>query len=257
MKRILFLTLSILALCSTTFAGGITDKHKEVTAKKKTAIGASPCPSFYASAIFSWDGDHTSGTNYGCETDGDAVQGTNSGLQIDTDNGESGSNGALVDSLNEYLTWTDSGDQYIDDDSEQTIWMRVYISEAVDDDTSLFESWIDGENRIILLLHSTDTIWGVYEADNTYDSTTAGSFPTGSWTDIAISWDYTEDDFSAYEANGGWVDDTNEGFGTMISDLDDITIGENATNMGPAGTGIFIRITQFAIVSGYKTAVPW
>lgn len=276
MKKLLFIPLLILLSVSGAF--GMDSANMllaEVDTSKMIAMhpaflemiggGGSSCPSWYASCIFSWDGDHDSGTNYACDSSGNAIEGTNSGLQIDTDNGESGSNGALIDAVNEYLTWTDSGDQYIDDDAPQTIWMRIYVSESLDNVTSILESTYDGDNKIYMAVHINDETFGYYEGQNDGGSTAYTNAITaalGTWIDVAFSWDTPAGEGTPTgecSANyGGWKEDLNDLGYVMSNNLNDITLGENdAASLGPPGVGKYVRVTQFAIVSGYETACPW
>ena len=225
--------------------------------------GGSSCPSFYnaTDVIFSWDGDHDSGTEYACNTAGDALEGTNSNLTIHTDYGESGSNGANIDATDKYLTWEDSGDQYIDDVGPQTIWMRVYISATPDDYTVLFESVYNADNRLELMIADDLSNFDYYNAGSSPASATH-SVLAGSWIDIAYSWTTPAGagtptgDHSSW-GGSTWEDNDNELGYAMASNLPNITLGDNLTGANGPGAGKYINVTQFAIVDGYKSAKPW
>lgn len=155
------------------------------------------------------------------------------------------------------VTWADSGDQYIDDDAAQTIWKRIYISDAaLDDHVVIFEGWDSWDNYIFITVRTDLEIRPFYVADGVGDSIEGTAETSGQWRDIAYSWDKPNDDHSVY-SGGGWTDSNNTITDDMTSDLDHIIMGEEYTSAGDPGVGKYINITQWAIVSGYKTAKPW
>ena len=218
----------------------------------------SPCPSFYnaTDVVFSWDGDHTSGTNYGCDSAGTGVAGTNSSLTISTDYGESGSNAAHYTDSGQYLEWSQTGDQYVDDVGPQTIWMRVYASALPTSDVVFFESVYNTSNYVQIKVNTAEPEFtGYYRAAGVIKGA-AGNSVTAAWVDIAYSWDKTNQDHSFYNGST-WEDDNNELLDDMAGDFTAITIGHHTTSSNNFDGGKYINIEQFAIMDGYKTGVPW
>ena len=223
--------------------------------------GASPCPAFYAdtNVVFSWDGDHSSGTNYACDHNGNGISGTNSSLTISTSYGESGSNGALIDYLDEYLSWPDTGDQYIDDAGPQTVWLRINIST----NPSTNEVWIfeadDGsnDNAIGVNISTTPSIVGVYRANDVGAQVAATSPGTGSFITVGYTWDAStvpDGDHAADDSGAGWDEDPDELDTSMTGNMTYIRIGElyfeNTDSDG------IIYVDRFCIMDGYQASPP-
>jgi len=222
--------------------------------------GGSTCPSWYASAVFSWDGDHSSGTNYGCAADGTPVTGTNSNLTITTAYGESGSNGAHITDVDQYLEFTG----YIDDATPQTLWIRIYISAAPAASVCLFDSYVDGNNFIRGYVQANLIATGGYNGQSAGEQTATSqtTLTAASWIDIAYSWGTaagagTPTGDHSYYWGGGWQDDDNELGYAMTSTPTEFAIGEHLIGGDPPGGDDYINITQFALVDGYKASKPW
>lgn len=227
-----------------------------------TIAGGEPCPSWYASAIFSWDGDHPSGTDYGCETDGDAIQGTNSSLEISQSYGETGTYAAKMDSNDEYLTWVDSGGQYIDVDVAQTICFRAYFSDqAVDGKITYFEAEAETNHYVFMKMSNLNTItYGYYKAGagQAWATYSEGDC-TGSWLDVCYSWEAARPDGdSSITINGGgaWSEDV-DSIDWDMNDPNDITLGENVVASDTPDGVEYVYIDHFAILSGYEQSPPW
>jgi len=218
-------------------------------------------PSWYADAIISWNGDHCSGTNYWVETDGDSVAAVNTALTISRAYGENSSNGAYITDGDQYLTVTNGANVYLDPDASQTIWMRVYMNDTPDGAFPYFEAYYNADNRLRIgtqasLLQFSNFTWSTVQYD-TY-GTVAES--TGTWVDIAVSWDNVRPDgnFSIY-SGGQWDEDLNDIDDTdgMDGDITWFCIGVNNWWAAGPGVGNEIRVTQVAIVSGYLQDAPW
>jgi hypothetical protein len=251
-KSILIIAiLSIAALC---FAGPLQEMHKRVIAGSTVAAGGSSCPSFYdaTNVIISWDGDHSSGTNYLCESDGDAVAGTNTNLPISTDYGESSSNGSLHDTIDERLRWTQTADQYFDNEGPQTLWIRAYFTGTTPtNDIVIFEASDESLTFDIKQDNAASYIVGTHISNvNAGGSLSA----TGSWVNIAYSWDTTEQDHSVYNGST-WEDDNNELVSTG-NDVTEFSLGNYIKAVASEPTED-VQVTQWALMSGYKAGVPW
>ena len=253
MKK-LFIILCFLAIPSLVFAGGITDKHKAVIARINSA------PVWATSVVFGWSGDMPQGTNYGFDSSGAPVAGVNSSLTIGTAYGESGSNGAHITNVDQYLEFTG----YIDDTSAQTIWMRIYVSDAVlDGEPTIFEAYVTGNDLIKIAFQTNLLVKGATIAQGNSADAREGAVANGSWIDIAYSWagnnagegTPTGDHDIYYTA---WKDSDADELGYALSSTPaTFMLGEELTAGTSPGDTEYINITQIAIVDGYKTAKPW
>lgn len=208
--------------------------------------------------IFGWGGEWTGDTDKACEGSSDTtgVDGTVYGSpEISTTYGESGSDVALrADANNEYIKWSDSGGSRIDINGARTLWMRVYISAAPTNDTRLFIAIGDTTNNIYVVIKSSRELMGLHRIGAAVPSAYGSAISVGTWTDVAYSWDFPNQDHSA-NTTGTWEDDNNEIGTTEGVDMVEFSVG---TNGGfSMGAGESIRISKFAVLDGYKTAKPW
>jgi hypothetical protein len=216
---------------------------------------ASTCPS--GTYLFAWDGNHGDGTNYGCDGSGTAVEGTAYGSPtISTDYGGGGSDkGMLVDAAPTYIGFPDSAGALLDMATPQTIWMRVYFSEAPATHTRIFNAqdsefndyvrWQAQSNREFLTIYAA-------EGGTTQTVYSNNLLSTETWIDIAYSWDQANNDH-ANNVGSSWKQDANELTTAPTDDVELIMIGSN-TGFGMTTD---YRITKFAIVDGYQSAKPW
>ena len=222
--------------------------------------GGVDCPSFYESAILSWDGDYPSDTDTACETDGDSVQGSQSGGDLGTDYGESGSVGFKVDAANEHISYSQTADQYIDDLGAVTIWMRVYFSALPTGDTAIFFAYSATSSYVLIIARSSGEFIGIYRDAATSNSVySPSSISAESWVDIAYSYDRASANTHTFNTGGSWKADEADSLSTStVGNISKIEIGE--TDEGASfsmGVGEYYQITQWAIVNGYKAAKPW
>ena len=228
-----------------------------------TRGGGDTCPAYYADAnvTFSWDGDHSWGSKYGCKADGSTILGTGS-LTPSTSYGESGSNGVSLDGINGIIFAT-SGDAQIND-AIGTIWIRIIFDNEPDNDVTVFEGAESGD--------PTDTMYILQKAYDGgepaelnhqrayYGNSEAASascsnydIPTGSFQTVAYSWDRANGDHSAH--NGTAWDDDDDELVVTLADFDEIVIGEDNIDKGVPGAG-YIYIDRIVIMSTYKAAAP-
>ena len=110
-------------------------------------------------------------------------------------------------------------------------------------------------------IYTDNKVVGYYSVTTGTDQTAFGLTPTtGSWVDVAYSWDKPNDDHSANPGDGVWAstweDDDNEITSAQTNNINEVFIG-NDNGAHPVWTTEYIYITDFAIVSGYKQACPW
>lgn len=214
------------------------------------------CPAYYADSnvTFSWNGDHNSGTKYGCKSDGSTILGTGS-LTPNTSYGEAGSYGVSLDGTNS-IVFATSGDAQIDNDIG-TVWIRFWYT-ATTNASTLFEGSVDGtqaDSFAVVKIASTDQIAGFWELDGSPVSAYGNGVPTSGWYDIAYSWNWsTTITHSGWGLDAtGWEEDAAETAG-QLANFDEIVIGENNYNLN-APTGV-IYIDRIAILSTYQAAKP-
>ena len=251
MKKLMVIFI-VLALPFVCVAGSIQDMHKTAIAGKNNNL-----PSWYSSVMFGWTGDMKEGTNYAFDTNGTPIKGTSNSLPVGTSYGEGAPDiGALLDTLNENITWSNSGDTYVND-SIGTLWMRVYISAAPTGTVSIFETNYDASDYIQINVTSTDTtVQGSYTATGNNDTAYGYGISYGGWIDIAYSWDQANGDHSCYDS-GEWEEDLDELGHVLEADIANIVLGESIAGVAEMDGEKYVWVTQFAIVSGYETAKPW
>ena len=254
MKRLILIPIIVLLLLVNAWAIG--------PAFLSMVGGSNPCPPFYAdtNVLFSWDGNHTSGINYGCLADGTPVLGTNNNLGISATYGEIG-NGALLDTLDEYLTFTDSGDTIIDDGGLRTIFIRAKMVSQCTVNGVMFEAWYDINNYIrIEGTPTTDDVRGLYIGQsNAQSAIGTDAFATiGTWKDVGYSWtspagdETPTGDHSGYK--GSFERDTDELGYAFSNNATEFSIGEYRTNQGPCAEAIYVD--KIVIMSGFETPLP-
>ena len=273
-KRILILFLLFPALAWGGFSvDGVTDPASVDGVAEPASVdgvtsdyAVSSCPSYYASAIWSWNGDHTSGHNYGCTQAGVEDVAETDTVTTGTDYGEDGSVGMLLDenSTNQYLAFTQTANQYVNPSSAQTICLRVKISGTMTTSPRVFWSG-NGADFVEMYINTTNnTLVGAYNVTTGTDQTAFGLTPlTGNWYDIAYSWNpngppMEDGDHSANPGDGVWAEtwdpDTDELDDEMTNSMETFRIG---TGDPALGAGLTIYITDFAIVPGYQSSCPW
>ena len=215
-------------------------------------------PAWASSVVFGWSGDMPQGTNYGFDSSGAPVAGVNSALTITTAYGESGSNGAHITDVDQYLEFTG----YIDDTTPQTVWMRIFVSDAVlEGEPTIFEAYVDGNNLIKIAVQANLIVKGATIAQGNSADARTGVVADGSWVDVAYTWGTPAGegtptgDHSAYYVQ--YDDDDDELGYSIVSTPATFILGEELTAGGSPGDTEYINITQIAIVDGYKAAKPW
>jgi len=252
-KVILFTFLFLVLVCVFAYA-----RIGLMVVGSPAAEVANPCPAYYADAnvMFSWNGNHTSGSNYACDSAGNPVEGTNVGLGVDAGYGESGNGVTLL--ADDYITWANSGDTYINDDIG-TAWFRVYLSAAPDNEVCYGEWRYDADNEMNVIQGASTSMAGWHQGGGgAADSASGHSVPTGSWANIGYTWDQsTGDNHASYGNSGtGWDPDEADGLDAFAANINEIVLGNRYYNSGDPGSGKYIYIDRFVIMSGYQTALP-
>lgn len=176
--------------------------------------------------------------------------------------GETG-NGALLDTLDEYLTWPDSGKAYIDDTGARTIYLRAKMVSECTTIQAIFEAYYDADNIIFIeATGADDSLRGSFEGQgNAENAIGADTFNVvGTWVDIGYTWDTPAGegtptgDHATLNDGGTWDPDSNELGYVMADDVSEIQIGERRSQHG--GCTEMIYLNQLVIMSGYQTALP-
>lgn len=233
---------------------GSSDSHDVVDGQ----VIISPCPSFYADAnvTFSWDGDYAADHNAACDSGGTKIDDSADAIDTHTNYGESGSVGANMLADN-YLSWADSGEQYIDNEGPQTLYMRIYISAAPAGDVTVFESWYDGTNHITMEIRAGLKNRAYYTENPDSDQALAATaIASGAWATIGYTWDRTALDHSISYDGTNWTDFLNVTSGTWQAELDDITLGDNNDAGVSPGGADYIYIDRLVIIDGWKQDIP-
>lgn len=223
----------------------------------------SPCPSYYADAVLSWDGDHTSGVLNACNSAGEAVLFTSSDADIST-YGEGGSNALQVDNADEFMHYTQTANQYLaPKTTAQTICMKVYVSAFPDAQAGIFAAGNAGQVDFVRMAYrnqlSTSRLFGYYYVyTGTDQSILADSIPEASWEVIAYSWQVPNDPATTHAVNPGdgapgWTDGwsaATELLDVMTNNATYISVGEQYYS-DPGDTEYYI-IDEWAVFNGYQ-----
>lgn len=220
--------------------------------------GASSCPSYYASTILSWDGDHATSILTTCDSNGNEVTLTDSGSDIST-YGEGSSNAMKCDDASELVTYTQTAQQYLDETAAQTICLKVYNSctTRFDNDTKYFRAReAVGPDDFFEMNNTQATptlqcIWDTQAAAQ--EIANGGPVVNNTWHVIGYSWNQSGGVHSANPGDQGTWDDgweeDNDSIGTFT---DDLTVLQFGTVSGDPGDTEYYLIDEFAIVSGYE-----
>lgn len=181
------------------------DDTADVIARKNVV---SPCPTYYASAILSWDGNHTSGILYGCNSAGAAILFTDHGADIATQAGAGCDGNCMkLDDAGEDITLQQSVGQYYDETADQTICFRTKVTAVLDADVQIFTAFdADGDDGVYSAIRNPadndiSSSWQVETGTDGYQSGAAMGFNT--WEIIASSWGAATNPNGGLSANGG------------------------------------------------------
>lgn len=227
------------------------------------AAAETSCPPYYADAnvTFSWNGDHDDGVFTGCDSAGNAVLGVDDGSTTHTDYGEGGSVG-LLRAQTKDITWTNTGQAYINGDAPYTVWVRVKIDGPCDNQASFWEAneqTTPADNIANLAATTTaQRFLGIFEGNNDGGVTARGEgYVDATWDDVGYSWnnDAAPTDHSA-NTNASWQEDVGEITFPMTQDIYEFKIGSEYKDGGDCGDTEYIYVDRFVIMSGYETALP-
>jgi len=249
MKRIL-LIISIL-LIAVSVSGMMLIGGKPVTV-------VSSCPSYYASAILSWDGDHTSGVLNACDSSGNAVLFTDGGANITTD-GDGGSYALKMDDAGEDITLTQSVGQYFNEAADVTLCTKIKVTALPDNTVIIFQVYDaesdDGVNATVRTDRDINAEYLVETETGTDGyANSADTFDLNTWEIFGYSWQGSTIPNGAlsvnHSENATWADGWNSD-----ADIDDamtdrpiyIKVG---SVLGDPGDTEIIYIDEWALFSG-------
>lgn len=210
------------------------------------ATGGGDC---YSATTMTYDGNHSSGTNYACDSAQSGIAGTNNNLD------HIGTDYIGYDAVNEYISFATDETEF-DDDSAFTMCVDVYIDAVSPGDAPILESYQDANNYMQLKINEisgTVYFWADWMGNTATQSAISSPVPGQSWTRCCYSVD-TGSNVHATSVNGGssWDEDA-ETLSTWDNgspiDPDDITLGENLGGGTPAQA---MRVRNLFIDSGYQ-----
>lgn len=162
-----------------------------------------------------WDGEHTSGTTYGCISGG-TQQGTlTGGCTIDTTQNHTpgGQYSITHDADNEYLAFTVTSKDIFDSSAGSfSIWIYPTASTGY---TAFFEAYYDANNKFYVWVIADDTVQFQHKGNGTDVQMNSGDTVTlNQWNQIEARWSVSENKIGLRINSGSWVDD---------SDADNVT----------------------------------
>ena len=220
----------------------------------------SPCPSYYADAILSWDGDHTTDAYTGCDSAGDPVTFTGSGTEDIGTYGQSSSMALKISDTDDWINYTQTAQQYVDETGAQTICMIVNLS-AIPDNifryTGVYEAGAVDDELYAISSTTANNFAAISDAQGqTANISNSYVLGYGAYKVVGISWYVNAgDDLSANPGDEGTWDngwerdnDTLEAYG---SDLVEIYIGCGGRGLAVGDTETAI-IDDWAVFDGYE-----
>jgi len=217
-----------------------------------SAAGEAGCVS---GALFTYNGDHTSGTDYACDSAGAGLDGTIVDATVSADYVE-------FSAVNDYLGWTIDTSEI--NTSVGTMFCSVYIIDRDTDtnisDAVIFESYNDANNYFKCLVAGTqDEIQCTHVGTGTSSaalSTHVLSFDQ--WYRIGFSFDAANDTISvqtvelgsAFDWTGG---EDAESVDVWASAIDEFRIGELECGSSVNET---LRVKDCVFVNGYEASDP-
>lgn len=218
---------------------------------------ASPCPSYYASANLSWDGDHTSGNLYACDSSGNPVLFTDEGSVDIGAYGEGGSNAIKIINGATYMYLQQTAGQYFNETADMTICLKInHSATASASDIRVFMvTDSEGDDKVTAGFDDTTYFWGSWAGEGQSTQTAFATSPTtGTWEIMAES---TE---GSALTNGGQSVDGGGGYDEDIGDLSynmtdrPIYIRVGKTGNPPGYSGQYTLIDSWAIIPSYEAA---
>jgi len=259
MKRFLLLFLILLFTPSLLWGGGVTLGGGDTLGGGVSILAGGTTNCISGTYVLGWNGDWTLDTDKACIGSTDTT-GKDSALVIggtfSTDYGESGSIGFIVDGTNHFSRYDQTLRQYAKDNVAQTIWMRIYISAALDADPYVIRL-VDSAATTETIRIDIATVTGSVYAVGTYRaiSATSGILATGSWITVGSSWDKGGTEKLAVCYGVTWSAEFDISAQSFTTGVNQIFVG-NAGGGAP-GAGKYVYIDKWVIQDGYKTACPW
>jgi len=223
--------------------------------------GGEDCPD-YGTYTSAWNGDYPSDTDKACYNSGASQKdGTNTGSgSFSTSYGESGSVGWRYTTDDDNVTYTNSGNDLVDD-AEGTLWIKFRCASSVSALTGLFDLYESSNNRLTLKLNTDDKIRSSYIGDgDDYHETSSGTVTCdgSAWNTVGVAWKQNEagnDHAVSTDDTWGNGDDSesDDDLTTMTSDITDVVMGNDAFY----GDTENIDYDQWAILPTYKASCPW
>lgn len=215
------------------------------------------CPSYYADAILSWDGDHSSGVLVACDSSATEEAFTDDGSDIST-YGEDNSNAMKCDDSGEDAYLTQSAGEFFDPTASQTLCMKVKITAELDNYTNI---WVardaDWSDYIYLGEDSSNDFVGSFTTTSSADYAGGAPVNFNSWLIIGYSWEGASIPTGDHSVNPGdqgtWADGWEDDAGELNHDMTDqpTLIYFGSVTADPGNTEV-IYIDEWALFSGYK-----
>lgn len=249
MKK-LVLTLFLLLISAPAFAG------TTIRIIGGAAAGGDDCLS--DTYLFSYDGDHSSGTAYACYDSG------NSSEDASEKNADSYSTEYIAyDDVDENTTWNISGD-ITDLDGEGSLFVSIYVpvDGTYNRAVSIVESYIDANN--FFACYTDNAANARVNCDRVDNSAASGTYTSGKMTDTPTWWRLgytwkagTGHDISLVTLGNGetWENEDADNVAQWSSDPDEITIGDKDANKTPSPLE-GIRVKDLIITSTYQDSDP-
>jgi len=251
------------------------DRHRAKIFIKETSIVASVCPSYYANAILSWDGDHTTSNMTACDSSGTAVTFTNIGsTEVVSTTGirTTTTNALKIIDTGQYMTLTGMTDKtYWDLTANQTMCIvakkvggefdaniRYFLVEQTAGENYM-EMWMeDTTNARMYGINATVSgAPSAYGDGVTQDLWQLTAYSSQPYVDAAVHHAVNPGDVTYNDSNDDWdtlweedVSEIIDGVGALESNI--VRVGIDVGEPHAADDTIYLLIEEWALFSGYQ-----
>jgi len=214
-------------------------------------IASNLCPSYYNTAGVILSMNFENGLN-ACDSSGNAVLFTGSGTQDIGAYGDAGGQALKVsDGADNWVTFTQSAAQYVNEDADQTLCMKVYVTDQLSATTGLarlHDADYSDEIRFELTPDNPAELASTYATtgDDEYINETVTTEVT--WINVSYSWEGTAIATGGHSTSAGGAYDEVVELATGMTDA--ITILQIGGTYGNPGN--YFIIDEWALIGSYE-----
>ena len=224
-----------------------------IASEDGVTITSTSCPSYYNTAGVILSMNFENGLN-ACDSTGAAVLFTGSGTQDIGAYGDAGGQALKVsDGTDNWISFTQSAAQYVNEDADQTMCLKVYLSGQLSAWTGVFrfhDADYSDELRLAFTSESPTQMDGNYittteDPDEVINGTTVAAT---TWVNVAYSWEGSAIPTGGHATSGGGAYDEEDELASGMTDT--VTVLQVGGTWGNPGN--YFIIDEWALVGSYK-----